>query len=79
MNNAKFRTQIQLMDNHLDNIGSINTDEARILYSIVDVPATISRSSRPKSVVHKQINRPHPVTGRIRGIVEYSREKSNAE
>ena len=79
MDNYKRLTQVQLMDNHLDSIGSINTDEARILYAIVDVPAAISRSSRPKSVVHKTINRPHPVTGRIRSIVEYSRDKSIAE
>ena len=79
MDNYKSLTQVQLIDNHLDSIGPINTDEARILYVIVDVPAAISRSRSPKSVVHKTINRPHPVTGKIRSIVEYSRDKSNAE
>jgi len=79
MNDFKSLTQKQLIDNHLNQIGSINTDEARELYSIVDVPALISKLGKVKNIRHKAINRPHPVTGKIRGIVEYSLERSNAE
>lgn len=74
-----FQTQIQLMANHLKNIGAINTDEARKLYSIVDVPTVISKISKTMPIIHKPINRPNPVTGKIRGIVEYRLDKSNAE
>ena len=48
MNDVKFLSQAQLLENHLKNIGAINTDEARKLYSIVDVPAIISKLSTVK-------------------------------
>ena len=79
MINSKYPTQVQLMDNHLENIGAINGDDARKLYSIVDVPTVISKLGKAKRIKHKPINRPNPVTGKIRGIVEYSLERSNAE
>lgn len=79
MTNSKYQTQIQLMDNHLEKIGAINGDEARKLYSIVDVPTVISKLGKVKRIRHKPINRPNPVTGKIRGIVEYSLEIRNAE
>ena len=79
MGKHRFSTQIQLIDNHLENIGAINTDEARQLYSIVDVPTVISKLGKRKKIRHKPINRPNPVTGKIRGIVEYSLERNNAE
>jgi hypothetical protein len=79
MNNAKFSTQIQLMANHLKNIGAINTDEARRLYTIVDVPKVISKLSKTMEILHNPINRPNPVTGKIRGIMEYRLDKNNAE
>ena len=79
MINSKCATQVQLINNHLENIGSINTDEARKLYSIVDVPTVVSKLGKLKKIRHRPINRPNPVTGKIRGIVEYSLERSNAE
>ena len=79
MINSKYATQVQLINNHLENIGAINSDDARRLYSIVDVPTVISKLGKVKRIRHKPINRPNPVTGKIRGIVEYSLERSNAE
>jgi hypothetical protein len=79
MSNQKFITQGKLLDNHLKNIGAINTDEARKFYSIVDVPTVISQLSKKRAILHRPISRPHPVTGKIRGIVEYSLAENNAE
>ena len=59
------------MINHLVNIGKINTDEARALYSIVDVPAVITIVGKTLSIIHTPISRAHPVTGKIRQIMEY--------
>ena len=67
------------MNNHLEKIGAINTDEARMLYAIVDVPTVISKLGKVRTILHKSINRPNPVTGKIRGIVEYSLDRSVAE
>jgi len=67
MINSKYATQVQLINNHLENIGAINSDDARRLYSIVDVPTVISKLGKVKRIRHKSINRPNPVTGKIRG------------
>lgn len=74
-----FQTQIQLMATHLKENGAINTDEARMQYSIVDVPKVISDLGKTLKIIHKPINRPNPVTKKIRGIVEYSLDRGNAE
>ena len=75
MKKSKYLTQLQLIDNHLENIGAINGDEGRSLYSIVDMPTVISKLGKVKRIIHKPINRPNPVTGKIRGIVEYRLDK----
>lgn len=79
MNNSKLLTQFQLMNNHLEKVGAINSDKARKLYSIVDVPKVVSELGKVKRIKHRPINRPNPVTGQIRPIVEYSLDKGDAE
>jgi hypothetical protein len=75
-------TQVAIIRNHLENIGPINTDEARLIYAIVDVPRVISTLSRIMNIKHIPINNRSPVTGKIRGIMKYvleSKEKPIAE
>lgn len=79
MNNCKFSTQIQVMANHLKEIGAINTDEARELYSIADVPKVISELGKKLPILHIPINRPNRGSGKIREIMEYRLDQSIAE
>ena len=64
-------TQKQIIKDHLFNIGSINTDEGRQLYSIVDVPKVISDLSKIMNIEHKMINRKNIATGKVRAIAQY--------
>jgi len=70
-------TQLQIIKEHLLHIGPINTDEARQLYAIADAPKVVSDLSKIMNIEHKPINRKHPVTGKLRGIAQYTllREK----
>jgi hypothetical protein len=65
-------TQVQLVKNHILNIGPINSDEGRLLYSIVDFPKVISIAGKTIPIKHTPINRPNPATGKIRQIMKYS-------
>lgn len=65
-------TQFQLVKNHISNIGPINSDEGRLLYSIVDFPKVISLVGKTIPITHIPINRPNPTTGKIRQIMKYS-------
>lgn len=67
-----YLTQLQIIKEHLFHIGPINTDEARQLYAIADVPKVVSDLSKFMDIEHKPINRKHPVTGKLRGIVQYT-------
>jgi len=67
-------TQVQLVKNHVSNIGPINSDEGRKLYSIVDFPKVISLVGKTIHIKHIPINRPNPTTGKIRRIMKYSLE-----
>ena len=73
------KTQTQLIATHLKEQGPINTDEARIMYSIVDVPKVVSELGKVLKIIHRPINRANPATRKIRGIVEYRLDRSNAE
>lgn len=64
-------TQVDIIRNHLENFGSINTDEARRQYAIVDVPRVVSTLSKMMDIKHIPINNRSPVTGKIRGIMKY--------
>ena len=64
-------TQVAIIRNHLENIGPINTDEARLKYAIVDVPRVVSTLSRMMNIKRIPINNRSPVTGKIRGIMKY--------
>lgn len=79
MKNINFSTKIQLIDNHLANIGAINTDDARELYAIADVPKVISELGKILPIQHIQINKPNRGSGKIREIMEYRLAQSNAE
>lgn len=68
-------TQVDIIRNHLENIGPINTDEARLKYAILDVPKVISTLSRMMKIKHIPINNRSPVTGKIRGIMKYILER----
>jgi len=65
-------TQVQLVKNHISNIGPINSDEGRSLYSIVDFPKVISLVGKTIPIKHIPINWPNPATGKIRQIMKYS-------
>lgn len=70
MNNPAL-TQVNIIRDHLENIGPINTDEARLMYAIVDVPTVVSKLSKMMKIRHIPINNRSPVTGKIRGIMKY--------
>ena len=72
MINNNLVTQVQLVENHIVNIGPLNSDEGRLLYSIVDFPKVISIVGKTISITHTPINRPNPSTGKIRQIMKYS-------
>ncbi|MBA6364630.1 hypothetical protein H4J56_05900 [Colwellia sp. BRX8-4] len=74
MNNPTL-TQVKIIQNHLENIGPINTDEARLMYAIVDVPRVVSTLSKMMNIRHIPINNRSPVTGKIRGIMKYVLEQ----
>jgi hypothetical protein len=65
-------TQVELVKNHILNIGPLNSDEGRLLYSIVDFPKVISVVGKTISIKHIPVNRPNPTTGKIRQIMKYS-------
>lgn len=71
MNNCNRPTQVQIVCEHVKEHGSINTDEARELYRIADVPKCMETVGKLIPIRHIPINRPHPITGKIRGIMEY--------
>ena len=66
-----MKAQAELLRNHLVNIGKINTDEARITYSIVNVPARIFELGKALNIKHTPIMRENKGTGAIRQIMEY--------
>ncbi len=68
-------TQVVIIRNHLINHGSINTDEARLKYAIVDVPKVVSKLNKMMNISHIPINNRSPVTGKIRGIMKYVLEE----
>jgi hypothetical protein len=74
MNNPAL-TQVKIIRDHLENIGPINTDEARLMYAIVDVPTVVSKLSKMINIRHIPINNRSPVTGKIRGIMKYVLEQ----
>jgi len=65
---------VKIIQYHLENIGPINTDEARLTYAIVDVPRVISTLSKIMDIRHIPINNRSPITGKIRGIMRYELE-----
>jgi hypothetical protein len=68
-------TQVQLVKNHILNIGPIDSDEGRERYSIVDFPKVISTVGKTIPIRHIPINRPNPTTGKIRQIMKYVLER----
>jgi hypothetical protein len=72
MNKPNLVTQVQLVKHHILNIGPINSDEGRECYSIVDFPKVISLVGKTVPIKHIPINRPNPVTKRVRQIMRYS-------
>ena len=76
MGGSKLFTQVQLVKNHILNIGPINSDEGRSLYSIVDFPRVISTVGKTIPIKRTPINRPNPVTRKIRAIMRYSLDEN---
>jgi len=68
-------TQIDIIRKHLLDSGSINTDEARVKYGIVDVPKVLSKLSKQLNIKHISINNRSPSTGKIRPIMKYVLER----
>ena len=71
MTAKKLCTQNENVENHLRNIGPINSDEGRELYGIVDFPSVISKLKRKLKIKETFVYKARIAGGRKRTIRLY--------